>query len=64
MSNIQTKSGEPTFGIAKHTTVMVEDKHGTRAVAYHDDDTWWEGHHGEGTAIQLEYPPVKLIDAN
>ena len=69
MSNAKTKGGEPTFGVPAYKSVLVEDRTGMQSVAYHDDDTWWIGHHSETqpsggkpgrAAVQLERAPVKL----
>lgn len=59
-----TKSGEPTFNVPAHKTVMVEDHAGTRSAAYHDNDTWWLGQYSETpecAPLQLEHPPVRLV---
>ena len=58
----KTSSGEPTFGVAKNQTVKVRSKSGTDYVAYHDGETWYEGHHDEDRCpVQIAEAPVSLV---
>ena len=66
---VTTKSGKPTFGVAKYETVAVKTKDGTVYAAYHDGETWYEGHYSATTtsgnvggcaAVQMADPPVSL----
>ena len=65
----KTTSGEPTFGGEKHKTVKVQGASGTDYVAYHDGETWYEGHYEESVTsgdqpargkVQIAEAPVKL----
>jgi hypothetical protein len=57
-----TKSGEPTFGVPMHQTVIVKTKDGTLYAAYHDGDTWYEGHYdaAHSGGVQIPDVPVEL----
>ena len=68
--NDKTSSGEPTFGLAKFTTAKVESASGMVYVAYHDGETWYEGHYDETAAggckdgraqVQIAEAPVRLV---
>lgn len=61
-----TSSGEPTFGVAQNTNVLVELEDGTLMAGFHDGDTWFEGSYdlvssGECPKVQSELPPVRLV---
>ncbi len=64
----KTTEGEPTFGLPNYQPAIVQDRTGMQTVAYHDNDTWYEGHYNEERSdgsiiapVQLLHVPVKLI---
>lgn len=60
--NDKTSSGEPTFGVPKNKTVKVRSKSGMDYVAYHDGETWYEGHHDDDRSrAQIAEAPVSLV---
>ena len=59
----KTTSGEPTFGITRFTTTKVKAESGTIYVAYHDGETWYEGHYEKNSTsapVQIAEAPVSL----
>ena len=68
----KTRSGEPTFGLPPYVTAQVKSESGMIYAAYHDGDTWYEGHYSESTAsgnasgwtaVQIPEEPVSLVES-
>lgn len=50
------------LGLEPNKAALVESSDGTQMVAFHDNETWFEGHPSpERARVQVQEDPVKVV---